>query len=519
MTGFRSAVAALALASLPLAGCTTLKFHPATSNATSRQGIAYFLPFSQFETKVTWAASCDKDTRELALTPKIEATAKNGPDPEALYVIDYASLTSFTKTSSVKVTFHYFGAIKSINAEADDRTAEILTKTISAVGKVAKLVVTAGSDKALCSADLVKQLADAATAKGEVERLTALLAKHTRDLDASSARVTRAGAAISRALRQSHDTAIANVVAAQLELDSAKALLEERTKPVSHAATVQFPETSAVLASAKGTEIPAATLAKWVARKVDANDRPVETDPQFKQRVAGLAAQAAIWLELASTSALVDPAKVKALAAGGKPRTPGDTDLVDGDDPGPKAGVRYRVGVPATLRACKGGPCTRVGVEQGELVKALPVTLLNRDTTFFLPFHSTAFTNGALTATFAESGVVTSAGYEQKKAAGEAVAGVLDALATEASAVIEADRAKSKSKLQELEDEIKLAKAEKELADAKAALDGSGNDVNADAIAALASDTALKQARVADINADIALREAEAKLAEAGGGT
>ena len=84
MTISRSTILALAVASLPLAGCTTLKVHPATGDAASRQGIAYFLPFSQFETKVTWAASCDAKSRELSLTPKIEATAKNGPDPAAL---------------------------------------------------------------------------------------------------------------------------------------------------------------------------------------------------------------------------------------------------------------------------------------------------------------------------------------------------------------------------------------------------------------------------------------------------
>ncbi len=317
----------------------------------------------------------------------------------------------------------------------------------------------------------------------------------TRDLDASSARVTRAGAAISRSLRQSHDTAISNVVATQIDLDSAKGLLEERTKAVSHASTVVFPEASSVIASTRGIAIPAATLAKWVARKVDAAGKPLETDDQFKTRVEGLAAQAATWLELKSTTALVDPAKARAVAASGKP---GDTGLKDASDPGPEAGVRYRVGVPAVLRACKGGPCTKVGVEEGELFKTLPVTLLNRDTTFFLPFHSKAFTNGALSATFAESGVLTSAGYEQKKAAGEAVVGVLDALAAEVSTVVEADRANSKSKLEKLEEEIKLAKAEKDLADAKAALDESGNDANEDAIAALAADTALKQAQVAN---------------------
>jgi len=516
MTGFRSALAALAMLSLPLAGCTTLKVHPATSNAASRQGIAYFLPFSQFETRVTWAASCDEATKELSLTPKIEATAKNGPDPAALFVIDYASLSAFTKTSSVKVDFYDSGAIKSINAEADDRTAEILTKTVSAVGKVAKLLVTAGSDKALCSAELVKRLGEASTAKADVERLTGALAKHTRDLEASSARVTRAGAAISRSLRDTHDTAINTVVAAQIDLDTAKGVLEEKTGQVSHSATLLFPDSSSVVASTKGLQIPAATLSEWIARKVDANQKPAEDDAQFATRVAGFARQSAIWLELASATGLVDPVKAKAVAASGRP---GDTALKDAAEPGPEAGIRYRVGVPAMLRACKGGPCTPTDLAVGELVKALPVTLLNRDTTFFLPFHSKAFTNGALSASFAENGVLTSAGYEQKKAAGEAVAGVLDSLATEISAVVEADRANSKSKLQKLEEEIKLAKAEKDLADARAALDGSDDDVNKDAIAALASDTALKQAQVANINADIAVREAQARLAGSGPGT
>lgn len=118
---------------LALSACTTHLDvdHALPSDPASRRGIAYFLPFTQFDTKTTWTlAACDaQGIPEIAVS--FAATPVSAPDPDHLYTIDYSSLDAISKTSSVKVDFHDSGAIKSINASAEDRTAEIAGKAIS----------------------------------------------------------------------------------------------------------------------------------------------------------------------------------------------------------------------------------------------------------------------------------------------------------------------------------------------------------------------------------------------------
>ena len=143
-----------------------------------------------------------------------------------------------------------------------------------------------------------------------------------------------------------------------------------------------------------------------------------------------------------------------------------------------------------------------------------PVKILQQGSTFFLPFESEAFTNGALTATFSEAGVLTSAGYEQKRAQGEALASLGGTLADQITGLLEASREDDKSDLELLQEKIALQNAENELAKAEEAeQDASQIDQE---IEALAADTSLKLAQVANKNADIALKEAEKKLAESG---
>lgn len=483
-----------------LTACTSLEVNKFGSATDQRRGIAYFLPFTQFETKMTWSASCEKDSegkQVLSITPKVDATPKTGPDPDGLYVIDYRSLSAFTKTSSVKVDYYDSGAIKSINASADDRTEEILTGTLTAIGKVAKTFLIAGNDKPHCSDGLLAALKAAGTKKAEIESQTATLKLATDALNALNARLTREGASVTDIMRGQHSKAIGEVVALQLELDALKADMEELQKPISHSITKMFPVKSNAWETAEGYKIPNAILVKWLpaseATKADA-----------------LGNAHSLWLDLATATEF------------------SKTNAGDGGVPGD--GIRYRVAVPGELKICEGNSCRppkpttgnnatngttpTVGTQvrdPGKLVKAFPVKVLQQDTTFFLPFSSEIFTNGALSATFSEAGVMTSAGYEQKRAQGEALATVANTLADQVTAIADAARADDQTELQKLEDQVKVAKAKKELADAQEALVEADVDPGTEAIAALAADTALKQAVLANINADIAVAEARRK--------
>jgi hypothetical protein len=482
---------------LSLTGCTSLKVNGFDGSIETRRGIAYFLPLTQFDTSVTWAASCDVSTGVLSITPKIEATPKTGPDPDGLQVIDYSSLSAFTKTSNVKVEFHDTGAIKSINASADDRTGEILTSTLVAAGKVVKAIAFAGADPITCSAPLVTALGTAAVVKSDVEKKTGDLEKATEVLTALNARVTREGGSLTDEVRRQHSKQIGEVTALQIELDALKAKLAEALKPVTHAEKSVFPSSSEQFATEKGLQLPKSVLAKWVARKNG------ETDQQFNTRLLGIAATNSVWAELSVNQAFRD---------------------IEGVGNGrPEDGIRYRVAVPGSLKFCPGSACTPAANDDlggtPDPIKTFPVKVLHKGSTFFLPFRSQAFTNGSLTATFNEAGVMTSAGYEQKRAQGEALASVGATLADQVTSLVTAARENEKTELELIQEATALDKAKKERDDAAQALLEADPDPNAALIASLTSSTALKQAELADTTADIALAEARRKRAAIGDGT
>lgn len=538
----RSILLAAAI-SLVLPGCTTLEVRNFnTRDAASRRGIAYYLPYSQFETKLTWTAGCDPDENNaLDVTPKVEMTAKTGPDPDGLYVIDYESLNAFTKTSNVKVEFYDNGAIKSINAAADDKTGDILKTTLSAVGKFTRVLATGAAPSGYtppirCSDALIKAVAAVKKAKsGEknpagvlihegVDQKTDKLKAATDQLEAYSAVIVKAGASITDAQKAEHFTRISAVSAAQIELDIATKALAEAQKKITFTKTISFPETSSQSESKTGEMIDTAVLLKWIeqdpANLCAKDDKTCEAGVKaydFKAQAGLMAKEYSVWLRLAANSTYKDKFK------GGDPGTAED-------------GIRYRISVPATLAACTRTSCTEIEAQQArdeasrragsppvgdqvknkaEFIKTFPVQMMNAGTTFYLPFNSAMFTNATLSATFAQNGTMTSAGYEQKRAPGEAVAGIADTLLGEIGSTIEKTREDDQTELEKIKEQVELAKAQKALDDARAALVEKEIDPNDAAIEALAADTALRAAEVANINAAIAKIEANKRLAEA----
>ncbi|HEY0027377.1 MAG TPA: hypothetical protein VGC35_05865 [Allosphingosinicella sp.] len=494
-----------ALLALSLQGCTSLRVTKAGPNAESRRGIAYYLPFTQFETKVTWSPTCEKETTELKISPSVESTPKTGPDPDGLYVIDYDSLSAFTKTSSVKVDFYDSGAIKSINASADDKTGEIASSVITAAAKLAKIAFIGAGTTITCSTELIEALKVVKDAKDRVETKTGELKLATDTLNAYSARMTREGTSVTDAMRSQHSKLIGNVVALQMELEIQKAELEEVRKGATYVKTVVFPENSGQVATDKGLMVPEETLRKWMFKEQESQSGSV-------------ARSSSVWLDLKTARAFNMPGATNGSNAPGM------------DEGGLEDGIRYRVSVPGNLRFCKGGACGILDkyeeeVANGlapvkpriEFVKAMPIKILQQGTTFYLPFRSRAFTNGTLSATFAESGVMTSAGYEQKRAPGEALAALGGTLADQATSLYDAAKKDDLTDLQKLEEATKIAEAKKKLEAAEAALVEATPDPDAAYVASLTSETAIKAAELANFNARIAVAEARKKLAEAGG--
>lgn len=107
-----------------------------------RQGAPYNLTFTQYDIVVTRSVlGCTtkengKEEPQLSVLVEAAATRKETRDPKRDYVIDFAELRSFFKTSDVAIEYHANGALKSVNATVTDQTGTFFTSLVTNLGKV-----------------------------------------------------------------------------------------------------------------------------------------------------------------------------------------------------------------------------------------------------------------------------------------------------------------------------------------------------------------------------------------------
>jgi hypothetical protein len=108
--------------------------------------------------------------------------------------------------------------------------------------------------------------------------------------------------------------------------------------------------------------------------------------------------------------------------------------------------------------------------------------------------------------------MLQSAGYHEKASIAEGASAAFRDVAGQLGTTVSAIRASRKTELQRVEDETKLAKARKDLADAQAAQVPAVQSSDDKAKAALEADTAMKKATAANLEAELAVRNARAAL-------
>ena len=482
-----------------LAGCTThLESGLASaSNPESRKGIAYFLPITRFDVDVTWTVT-DCASSGPVLAASFKAKSRTEPDPDALHVIDYTSLDAFTKTSAVKVEFYDSGAIKSINASAEDRTGAIIGHAISAVGKIGTAALgVAGvvSDETKCSSEVNEAL------KKLVSQGTAVDAS-TSELEIALDILEELTDSLAQTEAGNNDTAVAalkNQVAVVEEKkrtqQKKQAELAATINALTYTDSISFAATSAHAASGPAV-IPLPVWKKWLSVA------QVEATPLTKQT------ENAIFLEINSAQGWHNGRDIENTTTSKAAQR--------------QAGIRYRIAVPEFLIACVEHPCTppdnvdgSPGTPGKSVGAPMPVRVLNRATTFYLPFASRGFSDGSLEARFTEDGIMTFAGYDQKVAPGEVIAATADAAAGDISGVFKGLRGSRTSELQQTKNQTELINAQQELALARAAQIPSPNTANEEQTAVTEAETKLLEAQVAKANAGIALRKAQLELAAA----
>lgn len=488
-----------------LSGCATelRSVHVGHAGDVPLAGAPYNLTFTQYELRMVrrlttcpGSGKSEAEDQQLKVVTKVDVKPTEVRDPAREYVIDFLALRSFLKTTEVKVEYHENGALKSVNASADDKTAATLGAVVGAVGKVALATVSPAAAAAAkgnlglmvkppsevpdaCTFEVQRALRDLPALQAALKRKTRELERATVTLNQLVAWAAGLGDAVTNDLRRRFDQQFPRVVRLQDELqalkDQVEAVLEKLT-----------------------TEAQSQT---WPPD----GDARQSSGTLFKDLTAK---ELAAWAHQASPRTLAELQARTRVHAGLKGATPMST--ADPDKPRPTdatvAGLKYRMAVPGALRLCSQA-CDHPGAEE---IGSHPGLISQLGPVMTLPLKNYPFMTQTLTASFDTGGRPTTLGYRSEAAADKA-AGALNNVVDEVLKVREAR--KPKTELQQLKEETELLEAQAKNAAAKKALDPAKFSEQADAVAAFDADRSVLEARLALLKAQQAMDEALTKAA------
>lgn len=439
-------------------------------------GAPYNLPYTRFKLNVIRRVVSCASPIEI----KVQVTAVPEPrrDPMRSYVIDLQSLQSFFKSTDVQVAYYDTGAIKSINAGADDQTGEFIASTAATVAKL----VGAGNLRTALPTACTKQTAAALkNLVGKEVMLKAGTANAdilTRELKAQVALVAWMGRSTPLADRREVTRLMRDLIDVQKKNQALALEIETHLADVSVKDDTFWPDDGETFISLTPVVKPVdnITIEKWIG------DVPAKASVQ---------AGTALYLELKATEQIGRAAPCGA-------RCKEDT----------YAGLKYRLPAEGTLSMCASvvppeGNNPAVCKSPATVTEAVMVNQLGRMLT--LPLQSRVFSKKTVAATFNEAGVPTLLGVTSTAAAGKAAAAI-GGLADSAVSIMTSRAGREAA---DLENRIKVLKLNKELEVATQALVPQTKDAKAEATQAFTVDTALKQAELSNLEVSNALEEAK----------
>ena len=419
-----SAVLSLAL----LSGCqTTLSVRE--FNGQPQTGILYALSMTQYDVKVTWRiASCEADG-SLKFATRFQLAKKHVEDPEAMFVIDPKSLSSFWNSASAQVEFHEGDLrIRSFNGAVADNGGPASESVVKAVAGVLSVLPTenAAATEALpevkVSCERVNRNIQAVEKhKSAVQRLTESLNRQMR-------RVVRAAAARTALLPGSDcciDTEVASAVrhlgSLKAQLRAGEAELERALGAITFVREITWPE--------KGSE-------------------NVRTPIEMPEKA---------FVESIGMTYMPDPFESATISVDLKPVN--QTPCQNNRSP-IKAGLRYRVPAQGMIVFKSGG---RVIYRHDDLIAQLGCI-------HGVPIKARPFESIEFSAAYNEDGSLASAGYRQKASRSASVSSILEAAAAEyktyktlAEQRAHGAEAKLDARLKRLQTEVAIAEAKEKL--------------------------------------------------------
>lgn len=474
-----------------LQGCTHLDATRVGDGGAKAEGAPYNLTFTQYELTVKRRLSgCfdeadaqGKKTPNMKITTTVEAVRKEARDPSREYVIDFASLRSFFKATDLAVEYYDNGALKSVNASVTDKTGEVLKSSFSAAAKIAMLGTgtgAAGAAPDACLPAVQELVVQAAKAEKDVAARTATLSRQTEQLEKLQAVAVALGPTRNAAERRAFAEQVNALYQAKDELDKAQKFLARLLKELTFTTKLTWPGDGSTFSGQLVAPLTRNDIKKWGTLS--------------DEGLARLRTETGVWALITA-----DSPSARQVLCGAGPQCPAPT-------LGSEArGLKYRMAMPGTLRACSNEACTGDDAE------------LFSDTGLFsqlgpimtLPLRNYPFMTQTVVLTMNEAGQPTKIGYKSEAAAEKAMDAV-NTFVDEYGKVRQAR--KPKSELDLVKDETELLEAKAKLAAAKAALEPQANAAQTSAAQALKADTALLEAELAKLKAQAALDEAKKQV-------
>ena len=462
--------------SIVVAGCVSLDVKPLQDEATGK-GVTYRLPFTQFKgIQIRRLVACDPAPK---IVVKLESvTVVSAPDWTRRYEIDMHSLSSTFKTSALKVERYPNKQLKSINAEADDRTAAVIGSVFSTVFKFVSPLSAAGGaeDSTICLDATKKVLATVVSTKTALKAKTAEVAEQTARLNHLLERARLAESASDDLLRRQLSAAAEKLQELRKRHVELQGELDQALEVVTASEEFLWPSTPTDLGP-KLMPLPKDKANAWFRSDMVATISEA-TCTQF-------------WLERDRPGI---PPQLPDAAA--------DAEL---------EGVRYRESEPGAfvvrLSPGPGKPGEECSTNKGEEEFRMPAEVHQFGRLMTLPFTNRMFQKNALAATWDEAGGLTMISYGEQSASAETLAKLV-------GESVDSYRDMRASRRGE---ELAELKADNETLQARitnAELMGKLNapvDANLEVIANFDADRRLSEAETAAINAEIALTHAQAE--------
>lgn len=446
-------------------GCTNLNAVRVSDGVMPAEGAPYNLTFTQYDVTVKHRlAACfnAKNEPDMQIVTTVEATRKESADPSREYVIDFAALRSFFKTTDVAIEYHDNGALKSVNATVQDKTGEFLKSTFSSAAKLALLGVgTAGLNAKACKEEIAALVKSRDGAQADVAQKTAALTRQSERLDRMVSVAAALGPTRSNAERQAMANEVKALYEAKANLDAVQQTLADAVKATTLITKMTWPRDGSTFSGQLAKPLTSQDIKQWgtVADK----------------GLPKLASETGVWAMISSDS----PSARHVVCQG--------TACTDAQD---VQGLKYRRAMAGTFRACSTADCTGDGsvifTDAGLFSQLGPVMTL--------PLRNWPFMTQTVVLTMNDAGQPTKVGYKSEGGADKAM-DVVGTFVDELGKVRQAR--KPKTELDLITEETALLEAKAKLAVAKSTLVPNPNADQAAATAALNADTALLEAEIA----------------------